>query len=55
MKYFACGWLCLFRWTAVQEHDVVECDMCETGSSSPESLVLHWRSFQGAALNAGLA
>jgi len=33
MKYFTCGWLCLFRGTAVQERDVVECDTFETGSS----------------------
>jgi len=33
MKYLTCRWLCLFRGTAVREHDIVECDTFETGSS----------------------
>jgi hypothetical protein len=49
IKYFTCGWLCLFRGTAVREHDFVERDTFETSSS-----VLKHASNMGA-LTAGLA
>jgi hypothetical protein len=32
MKYLTCGWLCLFRGTAIQKNDV-KCSTFETGSS----------------------
>ena len=35
MEYFTCGWLCLFRGTAVQEKDDVKCATSDTGSSVP--------------------